>query len=265
MRLRVEFTAPTAVFVPWNYPHHLHGMLTQAILRVRPSLEGLFHREGFQADGHRYRMLTASWLFPKQARSHTDGLLLEPPIRWWVSSPLSALMEALAVAFLQEPERRLGAAVLTVVNISVEPLPSFAQPVELRTISPIIVSTVEERMGKRHRRFLSPDQPEFWRNLERNLQRKARALFGSAESFRPLVFRPVGQWHSRLVSVQGTQVRAFQLRFWATGDETLLALGYDAGFGERNQQCFGMVSLARHSQMAPSAGGSEQSEALVSP
>jgi len=118
----------------------------------------------------------------------------------------------------------------------VEEGPAFSHLVLLRTISPIVVSTVELRNGKRHRRFLSPESPEFWRNLEQNLRRKAHTLFGADDVFDSLSLRSVGQWRSRLVRVQGRQVRCFQLRFWASGDATLLALGYSAGFGERNQR-----------------------------
>ncbi|GEM_PF-6348161 len=81
MWLRVEFTAPTAVVVAWNYPDQLYGMLMEAILQVRSSLSELLHGEGFSYKGHQYRLLTASWLFPKRSQPVVGGSLFEPPIR----------------------------------------------------------------------------------------------------------------------------------------------------------------------------------------
>ncbi|MCS7188082.1 MAG: CRISPR-associated endoribonuclease Cas6, partial [Armatimonadota bacterium] len=59
---------------------------------------------------------------------------------------------------------------------------------------------------------------------------------------------PVGEWKSRLYEVQGTKVRGFEGRFWAEGNPELLKIGYDAGFGERNAQGFGMVKLVRRQE-----------------
>lgn len=252
MRLCVEFTASGPIALPWNYPHHLHGMLVRAILDARPQLEKLLHRQGFQVDGHRYRLLTASWLFAERFHRTPEGLVFVPPIRWWVSSPLSVLMEALSVTLLRKPERQLAAALLTVSTLRVEPTVAFAgKAVLFRTMSPIVVSTAELRSdGKRQRRFLAPDDTAFWSNIEQNLRRKAQALYGASHGFGSLEFRPVAPARSRLVSVQGTDVRGWELEFWVSGDPVLMALGYEAGFGERNQQCFGMVRLLRLAEPA---------------
>ncbi|GBD06658.1 hypothetical protein HRbin21_00454 [bacterium HR21] len=247
MRLCVEFSSAAPVALPWDYPHHLHGMLVQAILEARPQLDKLLHGQGFQVEGHRYRLLTASWLFAERFYRTPESLVFVPPIRWWVSSPLSALMEALSVTLLVKPERRLAAALLMVSTVRVEPMVAFeGQAALFRTISPIVVSTVELRPdGKRYRRFLSPEDAAFWRNLEQNLRRKAQGLYGDGQQFGPLAFRTVTPGRSRLVTVQGTNVRGWELEFWIWGDPVLIALGYEAGFGERNQQCFGMVRLLR--------------------
>jgi CRISPR-associated endoribonuclease Cas6 len=45
--------------------------------------------------------------------------------------------------------------------------------------------------------------------------------------------------------VQGTKVKGFELQFWAEGNPELLKIGYEAGFGERNAQGFGMVKVLR--------------------
>ncbi len=49
---------------------------------------------------------------------------------------------------------------------------------------------------------------------------------------------------SKLLTVNSTQVRGWMMKFEAKGPVELLRLGYEAGFGERNAQGFGMVRAA---------------------
>jgi CRISPR-associated endoribonuclease Cas6 len=44
--------------------------------------------------------------------------------------------------------------------------------------------------------------------------------------------------------VRGIRVRGWMMRFQVSGPPELIRLGYDAGFGERNAQGFGMVRIA---------------------
>jgi len=58
-----------------------------------------------------------------------------------------------------------------------------------------------------------------------------------------LQFVSEGNWRSKLFRVQGTKVRGWEGKFWVEGDPELIRIGYEAGFGERNAQGFGMVKL----------------------
>ncbi|RKQ88680.1 CRISPR-associated endoribonuclease Cas6 [Brockia lithotrophica] len=240
MRLRVDWTGDNPIVLPWNYPHLLHGFVYAAIYKTNPLLGEQLHERGFAAGGHRYKMFTFSLLFPQQARRREEGLEMVPPIRWWVSSPLIGLLEALALTLLTEGTALLGKTQLVVERVVVEENPELSGFRLFQTLSPIVVSTGIRRGKKLHRRFLSPDEPDFWRNLEANLRRKAQAL-GWEVPPEPLTFKPVGKWRSRLYEVQGTKVRGFEGKFWAGGNKELLSIGYEAGFGERNAQGFGMV------------------------
>mgnify|MGYP001773100114 CR=1 FL=1 len=74
------------------------------------------------------------------------------------------------------------------------------------------------------------------------MRRKAQVL-GLTVSDEPLRFELAGKFRSRLYEVQRTKVRGFEFMFWAEGDPELLKVGYEAGFGERNAQGFGMVKV----------------------
>jgi CRISPR-associated endoribonuclease Cas6 len=245
MRLHVVFTAPAAVFLPWHYLHLLHGFLYAAIARASPEVGGYLHNHGYASGAHRYKMLVFSRLYPRRAVRRPEGLELEPPIHWWVSSPLASPMEALATSLLTEGRVVLGEASLEVEKLEVEPLPEFSGRVRCETLSPLVASTGVQRGEKLHKKFLSPGEPIFWQVLEANLRRKAEALGMPMPAEVGIRFTPLGEWRSRLLYSQGTQVRGYEGRFIMEGHEPLLRLAYEAGLGERNTQGFGMFRVIR--------------------
>lgn len=242
MRLKVTMVSDKKVVVPWNYLHLLHGFVYKAIHRASPKLGEFLHEQGFVVGSHRYKLLTFSLLYPKKAQARREGLEMVSPISWWVSSPLPAPMEALAMTLLTENQIHIGKVNLTVEHVEVEEMPKFEGKCLFKTLSPIVASTGVRKGDKLEHKFLSPEEPDFWRVIELNLRRKAQVL-GLTVSDEPLKFEVVGKCRSRLYEVQGTKVRGFEFRFWAEGDPVLLKVGYEAGFGERNAQGFGMVRV----------------------
>jgi len=242
MRLHVIWKAEKPVLLPWNYLHLLHGFLYTAIKKASPKLGEFLHEQGFVVGGHRYKLVTFSLLFPQSAEPTDDGLEMLPPIHWWVASPLPAPMEALAFTLLTEGEAKLGKVKLTVERVEVEEPPKIEGRCLFQTLSPIVASTGVRKRGKMEHRFLSPEEQDFWRVLETNLRRKAMVL-GVEASPDALRFSSEGKWRSKLFEVQGTKVRGWEGRFWVEGDPDLIRIGYEAGFGERNAQGFGMVKL----------------------
>lgn len=242
MRLRITWTSDRNVVMPWNYLHLLHGFLYASIRKASPKLGEFLHEQGFVVGSHRYKLITFSLLFPRRSKAHKDGLEMTPPILWWVSSPLPAPIEALAMTLTTETYFRIGKVQLAVERVEVEEAPNFEGRCLFQTLSPIVASTGVRKGEKLEHKFLSPDEPEFWRVVETNLRRKAQAL-NLTVSDEPLMFEPYGRWRSRLYEIKGVKVRGFEGKFYAGGDAALLRVGYEAGFGERNAQGFGMVGI----------------------
>ncbi|ADI02104.1 CRISPR-associated endoribonuclease Cas6 [Syntrophothermus lipocalidus] len=243
MRLHVIFSSDGPIKLPWNYLHLLHGYLYAAITRTYPDVGVFLHEQGFVVEDHKYKMLVFSRLFPKKAAGIDDGLILQPPFHWWVSSPLSPAMEALAATMLKEGTALIGGVELRIKKIEAEPVPEFTGRVLCEMISPLIASTGIVRNRKLHKRFLLPSEPDFWRVVEDNLRRKAVALGLSVVHTDEMKFEVIGNWKSRLFEAQGTWVRGYEGSFIIMGAEKLFALAYEAGLGERNSQGFGMFRV----------------------
>lgn len=59
-----------------------------------------------------------------------------------------------------------------------------------------------------------------------------------------VTFLPL-EYHSRLITVHGTKVKCYEGIFEVKGNPELIKLRYEAGFGRRNSQGFGMMKIAK--------------------
>jgi len=257
MRLAVTFAPAEGVLrLPWNYPEQLQALVYRWIRIADEQLARILHDQGYGYGVRRYKLFVYSLLHGEQSKGEREGLRLSGRIRWWIASPRSELIEALAVGLLRLDEVLLAKNRLRVEQVHVEPIAEFTDSrAYFRTLSPVVVSTVTERQGRREKKFLSIEEPDFQRVLGENLCRKAALLGIRAEP--QVEFEPV-RMRSRLFCLHGIFVRGWEGWFWLRASPELLRVGYETGLGERNGQGFGMVALV-HDQ------GRKRSAAAVDP
>lgn len=145
---------------------------------------------------------------------------------------LGDFLEALFTFFFQKGSIQVGSLALPVKEVTVEPLSDFSRRALCKTISPLVVSTGVQKEGKLHKVLLDPQDPRFLTLVWENLWRKAEAFGLQGKEKASFLFSPLGEWHSRLITVQGTQVRGYEGKFLLEGDRDLFLLAYDAGLGE---------------------------------
>lgn len=255
MRLKITFSSPGTVTIPWNYLGNLQGVFYHALDFGIPQVARKVHDEGFPADGKIYKLATFSLLYPQRYRAGQAGMVVEGAIDWWVSSPVEALIEACALGLLKAGQIQLGKQIFALQRMEVVNDPVFAERMIFQTLSPLVVSTgYRDPEGKFHKQFISPDHAEFSRILNQNLLRKAQAM-GRESPAGEVNVRWLGKPRSKLIRVNQTNVRGWLGRFEITGPAELIALGYRAGFGERNAQGFGMVGLSKTARPMSLKGG----------
>lgn len=250
MRLKILFSAKGSFFLPWRYPELLMGLFYRWLNGGNLTLGMHLHQVGWISQGHRYKPYTFSWLRSRHTQATREGIRFEPPVEWQVSSPLAALIEAFLQGIWKEPLVSLGQACLHAEQVEVlpEPLPRQS-PIQLQTLSPITISTmeVEEKTGKKRKVFLSPDSPSFGRAIGESLCRKAEALQLQVPD--PEVYIVPLRMRSRLITLHHTHIKAYEGSFLFEGPLSLFRLGYQAGFGERTGQGFGMVEVIPSSKL----------------
>ncbi|MCS6964412.1 MAG: CRISPR-associated endoribonuclease Cas6 [Thermoflexus sp.] len=249
MRLKIQLRLLRSGQLPWSYPEWLRGLAYTAMARGLPQVAHQLHEEGWShPEGRRYKPLTYSWLHG--LRPNGSGLWAEGTVTWWASSPIPAVVEALALGLLLEPEVRLGPYPVMVERVEVESAPDFRETMTFTALSPITISTGERRGdGRLVKRYLSPEEAAFGRALAENLRRKAAAFYGR-ELRGELEIQPHPPYRSKLVRIHDTDIRGWLFSFTVSGDPELIRLGYEAGFGEHTASGFGMVRIYAHKPSA---------------
>ncbi len=224
--------------VPYNHLHYLQGLIYHRIQRADPELSLSLHRPKTP------KLFTFS-LFMAERRKTFRGepyFLGMGKAFFYFSTPVAEIAEAFIGGLLQEPEVKLWGE-----RFIAEEVKALAEPGRLSgrtfsTLSPIAVTTLKPQFGKLKHYDLSPSEKEFYENLKENLREKYLLIHGRKppEDFEIKVLNAKSK---RLQVKPGIYQIAWHLVFRAYGDEGLLRVGYQAGFGEKNSLGFGMVKV----------------------
>ncbi|MGI8911336.1 MAG: CRISPR-associated endoribonuclease Cas6 [Rubrobacteraceae bacterium] len=118
-------------------------------------------------------------------------------------------------------------------------------------LSPITAySTLSTPDGRKKTYYYAPQEKEWGESLIANLGRKAKALGWAADIDRDLEeswVRPykVRMTDQKILDFKGTIIKGWTGLYEVNLPEPYFRLAYDAGFGAKNAQGFGMVGVIR--------------------
>ncbi|WP_456321292.1 CRISPR-associated endoribonuclease Cas6 [Palaeococcus sp. (in: euryarchaeotes)] len=224
--------------VPYNHLYYLQGLIYHRIQRMNPELSLTLHMLKVP------KLFTFS-LFMAERRKSING---KPYFMgrgrgfFYFSTPIAEIAEAFIGGLLEEPEIQLWGEKFYAETVRALGEPRRLNGKTFSTLSPIAVTTKKFECGRLRSYDLSPAEPKFYENLLENLREKYILLYGKKppEDFEIKVLNAKSK---RLEVKPGIFQIAWHLVFKAYGDEELLRVGYQAGFGEKNSLGFGMVKV----------------------
>lgn len=248
MRINLE-TDSKALRVPVQYNHLLQGLVYHNLDRT---LSEWLHEKGHAYGTRRFKLFTFSRLFGK--REMRNGHIgFSGPVHFYLGAVDAQVLGSLAEHLLTKPAVRLGSAHCRVTEVGVEPEPEIAsgQPVIVKAISPITAySTLQTPDGNKKTYYYAPQEKEWSEALVSNLKRKAKALGWAADIDNDLLeagVRPhkVRSGDQKILNFKGTVIKGWTGLYEVKMPEPYFRLAYDAGFGAKNAQGFGMVGVVR--------------------
>ena len=250
MRIKILADVGDGLTLPINYNHLLAGVIYRFLAESDPEYASFLHEEGYRAAEKRFKLFTFSQLMAERRRVTGDKIHFRSTLTWYVSSPVERFLSHFADTLLTEGSLSFGQRQLQIRDVTVPRIPRFQSEMRFRCLSPIVMSTVRERDGRRAMHYCLPDDPALSKLIRQNLIRKHEAIHGRVPYDATLTFvfdknyidRQKGRV-TRLVDYKGIKIRGIMCPFHVSGNPALIQIGYECGFGDKNSAGFGMVEV----------------------
>lgn len=242
MQLTVFFTAPGSVSIPVQYGHLLQGLIYRQM--DNPALRSYLHEHGFALGKRRFKLFTFSRLLGHKVRYDraTGRLVLTPPLRLVICSPIPFILRELGTGFLRQGEIRLGEACLEVKEMATAAPRATQEILRVHMLSPLVVySTLSGGDGRNYTYYYSPFEPRFTELVANNLAKKHLLIYGRPARVDGFTIRParVEDRDLKVSYYKETVVKGWMGEYELRGDPDLLQVALDAGLGSKNSQGYG--------------------------
>jgi CRISPR-associated endoribonuclease Cas6 len=235
--MRIKVSLNGRGLIPFNYNLALAGAVYGPIKRVDIDLASKIH------SSTDYKYFTFSLLQIPDRKVSQQGIYVVNGCSFLVSSPLRDIVTCFVEGLLENPEVRIGRVHFDVESVEVLKMPEFNGNVTFSTVSPIIVRTAQKEDGRLRIIDLYPTDVKFYENLKSNLLKKYKSLYNEERD--DITFSEPFSTKFKRVQIKNTYHRASLMKFCVNGDSSLLKLGYETGFGEKNSMGFGMVEMVK--------------------
>lgn len=241
MRLKILLKSKkNKLKIPFNYNHILSAIIYNKIADL--DFANKLH------SSRSYKYFTFSQIHIHNFKIIKDGFLSQNGmIDFLISSSDDYLIKSLVEGFLDDLTVNFIGEDLFVQKVELLPVPDFADKINVKTLSPIIVRTKKEIDGNLKVWDLAPGD-QFFRNLEKNLINKYLKYNDLDETDKKIkIYSEMRNVKSKRISIEKgdkkTFHRAYMMDLILEGDKELLKFAYDAGLGEKSGLGFGMIDL----------------------
>lgn len=229
---------------------HQHQVQAMVYSLLDREYAHFLHTEGFVYDGKRhFKLFCFSKLRGNGAiKQEKNFVLIHPPIKLTITSPINPILEQLANNALSPQEIRLGNNLLKCNGVTLENPQVKSEEIIVQTLSPIVCySTLKKYDGSDFTHYHTPHDKEFSEQIHANLAKKFTLINpGRRESSKTVTMEKLGRIREtiRFFSPEDTRpIKGWDGKFRLTGPQELLQTALDAGLGAKNSAGFGCVNL----------------------
>lgn len=251
--------------LPLNYQYELSAWIYKVLAEASPQFSAFLHERGYRYGSKQFKLFTYGSLeverysldkAQERLIIHSETVSLQ--VSFCLEEAASTFITGLFMNQQVGIGDKLSQVDFVVSGVEAMQTPSFTERMYFRTLSPLCLSTAEERNGKLMPQYLSPEDKRFEKLLFDNLLHKfmaapqfALAVAHDKDSLQaesPMHFELLSQPKARLITIkrgtpQETKVKGYLFDFTLQAPATLLEFGYQAGFGEKNSMGFGCLEV----------------------
>ena len=271
IRLSIKQNKPDQL-IPINYQFLISSFIYRTIENSDSKYSKWLHDSGFMNGIKNFKMFTFSKLnIPKSSFVSLYGknfLKVESSkIEFIISMLSNKTVENFITGMFMDQKMNIYEknieSEFTVNTVEMVPEPEVREEMIFKTISPMVISRSSIHNGKLSQEYMSPEDPEYFKYLKKNIAEKHTALMmskngseidgkslgeiklGSIESF-----ELKGNCKSKLITIkegtaEETKIKGYYLTFKIKGNPELIRTSYEAGFGKHCSLGFGCVQEIR--------------------
>jgi len=244
MRLKINMASRKEQRLDLNYYYFLSSLVYKHLESSNKGFSKMLHDEGYVLHNKSFKLFTFSQLLPRKFIRKENFMVLNGDVTWYVSSPVNEFILYLAEALTSENNVKIGDCSLDIIEISVLKEIEFGRTMKFRSLSPIVVTTMEEIDQKVKPRTVSIEDKKFVENIKNNILRKYFILNKTLPddmSFH-ISFDNIEKYsRGRLIRFKDTYIKGYQAPFSFEGNPELIKVAYEAGIGEKNASGMGFI------------------------
>jgi len=257
LRIAITFVRKNGkpLMLPIHYNEKIQGMIYRNLSK---SLSDWLHTTGYEKGKRKFKLFTFSRL-QGNYKARNGEITFKGPVKLWVGSPNTEILESFATHLVHETEIRLGRNPCELISVEVFMNHAVKSPVRVKTLSPITVySTLYTPERKRKTYYYSPQESEFSALIIKNITKKLQAFHSeNAEIPKPdnASIKPihVKNRHLSIINYKGFIIKGWMGIYELHLPKPYLSMALDAGLGAKNSQGFGMVEVIE--TMRPNSTG----------
>ena len=260
MRLLLKLSTYPDTLLTLNYHYALSSAIYNLLHFGSPEFASFLHDIGYRLNGKKYKLFCFAIRFANINVINDSIKLLTPEAELYITSPLiedfvkNFVIGSFEKQTIKITDRNLTAE-FQIHQMESLPEINLSSGAKFISLSPLVLSTIKEYKGELKQYYLRPeDKEDINRVITHNLKNKYMLIYGKEISGGELKLnwdKDYLKRHNRVtkkvtINKNGrypVDVIGIQAPFTLEGNQELIMVGYECGFGEKNSMGFGMAEV----------------------
>lgn len=242
--LRISLRADQPLTLPIAHQHALQAMFYHALSLGDPLMSRMLHERKPDFNNRTYSPFVFSRLYGSKTLNGKE-VTYQGALSLSIRSFSPTLLTAWKNGFSSWGEIELLHKTIPIVKTEIIEYADIPSESAVKMLTPIIVHHTQDNGGTR---YLSPEDPDFYRYVCANSERKWEALTGrrlpGKVALKPLKVSP---FHRCITTFKQASVCGWYGTYLLSASPEVIRLLLETGLGERNGQGFGYFNLIQPS------------------
>ena len=262
MRLKLTLQKADGSTLSPNYFYSLSSAIYKLLHLGSHEFASFLHDIGYKLNGRTYKLFCFAMRFDSIKIINGEIHMLEKGANLYITSPLiEEFIRNFIIGTFEEQKIEISDSrikcTFIISQVQSQPEPDFQEINYFKMLSPMVLSTVEERDNNLHQHFFryNEDINEINRVFNQNLKNKYKLLYNSDYTGDDLILiwdkdyitkkLAEGKRLTKKISItkndeRPVEIIANEIPFTLSGNKELIKVGYECGFGEKNSMGFGL-------------------------